>query len=123
MRDGCTVKTWSASSENIWNFDHALGRKSARVALGRLTTTLDPIREAFGPRAVVTADVGNPRSISEEEAADYWFDNPLNQLLADLELACEAAPNGPGGKGNFKVGLSEGRRQRTLRASTSNLAI
>jgi hypothetical protein len=108
MRDGNTVKTWPASSDNVWNFDHVLGRKSVKLALpGRLTPTLAPIREVFGLRAVVTADVGNPLTISEEEAASNWPENRLNRLPAELQLAREAAPNGPDGKGNFKVCLWE----------------
>jgi hypothetical protein len=106
VRDRYTTKTWPASSDNVWNFDHVLGHTLGQLAgSGTLNQMPAPIREEFGLRAVVTADIGNPLSTSEEDASRSERENALNRIPADLRLAREAAPNGPDGKGNFKVCL------------------
>jgi len=102
VRDGYTVKTWQASSDHVWDFEQVLG-----YTVGTLPQPgkLNLLRGRIGLRAVVTADIGNPLSTSEEEAAKSEPENPLNRIPLDSQLAHAAPANGPDGKGNFKVCL------------------
>jgi hypothetical protein len=102
VRDHYTVRTWPASVKHVWDFDHVLG-----YTVGKLTQPgkLDFIRGQIGLRAAVIADVGNPLSISEADAARNDQDNPLNRIPVEMQLARVAPPNGPDGKGNFRVCL------------------
>ena len=102
VRDAFTVKTWPASPDTVWDFDHVLGYTVGKLAQpGKLGL----MRGQIGLRAVVSSDLGSPLSTSEEEAAQSQPDNPLNRIPADLQLAGAIPPNGPDGRGNFKVCL------------------
>lgn len=102
VRDNFTVKTWPASARAVWHFDHVLG-----YTLGRLAQPgkLDWLHGQLGLRAAVSADLGDPLSTSDEDAAKSEPDNPLNRIPGDLALARAVPVNGPDGKGNFKVCL------------------
>lgn len=102
VRDQYTVKAWPAGQGSVWDFDHVLGYTVGRLAQpGKLGL----IRGSIGLRAVVTADLGNAVSISENDAAKSQPENPLNRIPSDLKLAQAKLPNGPTSKGNFKVCL------------------
>lgn len=66
---------------------------------------LEFLRWFFEPRAVVLSDVGDPLSMSEEEATKTQPENPLNRIPADRQLATTVSEHGPDGKGNFRVCL------------------
>ncbi len=103
VRDQFNVKAWPATKGAVWDFDHVLGYTVGRLAQ---PGKLDWLRGQIGLRAVVTADLGNALSTSEDEAAKSEPENPFNRIPGDLELAAAAPANGPDGKGNFKVCLT-----------------
>lgn len=97
-----TVKTWPSSPRTVWDFEQVLGYPLTKLAQpGKLGL----LRGQIGLRAVIIADLGNPLSVSDEDAAKNEPDNPLNRIPEDMKLARAAAPNGPKGKGNFQVCL------------------
>lgn len=102
VHDWFNIKTWPASPPSVWDLDHVLG-----YPIGKLNQPghLSWLRGQIGLRASVTADIGNPLSISDEDAGKADPENPLNRIPGDFKLAEAAPPNGPDGKGNFKVCL------------------
>lgn len=104
LRDAFTAKTWPASPGIVWDFNHVLGYTVGKLAQ---PGKLEWLRGQIALRALVSSDLGNPLSMSEEEAAKSQPENPLNRIPADLQLARTVPANGPDGKGNFKICLSK----------------
>jgi len=95
-----SVAAWPASEDHVWDFSHVLGYPTERL---QQPNNLESLRGMLALRAAVVADVGNPLVVSDDDAARLDPSNPLGRISGDAVLARSVPPDGPDGKGNFRI--------------------